>query len=275
MSEIEMNAGGTMEVVELKCLGIDPSYQRHLMQHHRRIAKDFDARACDPLKVGKRPDLSMWVIDGQQRREALLKMGYTHWRALVIESSGPEMEAHLFQIFGGGKGTVKPLNIYDVFRAQLKSNDLIAVAIQQTAEKYGFRFCTSNGKNSFYPNVRCVKQVYSLVKNNGVLPLDRAFQTSSKAWPEGNYSSSTMVILGLHNFWLYFPNADMERLVKMIGSSPAITYHQYGVEQIHLRNRMELRQIMLEKFVERYNKGLRNRLIVSEKITDLAIPSAE
>lgn len=271
-----MNAGGMLETVDLGLLQIDATYQRREMQHHKRIAKEFDARACDPLKVAHRKDGTLWIIDGQQRRKALQVLGYTHWRALVIESTGTQMEAHLFQVFGGGKNTVKALNVYDVFKAQLASHDPVAVAMQSVANKHGLEFITGGTRNTRYPYLSCIKHGYQLVKNHGTAPLDKALAVTQLAWPQAEYSTSTMIVVGLTLFWMYFPEADQKRLVDRSKGQPALYYHQLGQDGLRGAgsNKGQFKKIMLELFVEKYNKGLRNRLQIADRLADMTIPEA-
>ncbi len=259
----EIFAGGHVEIVDLESLQIDETYQRKLMMHHTKIVREFDARACDPLKVGRRSDGTLWVIDGQQRRAALLKKGYKQWRAIVIASSGSQMEAFLFQIFGGGRGTVKAINMFDMFRAQLSAKDPIACSIRDTCVKNGFKVASVKS-NSRYPYVKCLSQVYALVRVNGIDVLDESLKIIAESWPEHEYSTSAFVVLGMAQFLLYFPEADKERLVKMMQGTSLLHIHQSCLQMVNLRRGGYAPRFVAEYVMGKYNKGKKHRLTMPE-----------
>lgn len=118
---------GKIEVVELSQLNIDNSYQRPLKKHHRKIANEFNPSAAGILHVGRRADNTLWLIDGQQRRAAMEKVGITKWKALVIHSSGQVYEATIFKMLNG-RDTRAGLNPVELFRACVTAQDPIAEA---------------------------------------------------------------------------------------------------------------------------------------------------
>ncbi len=265
MSKEIMESSGSLEVVDLGKLQIDETYQRSLLAHHKRMVKQFDPHACEPLTVGRRQDKSLWVIDGQQRRETLMKLGYSKWRALVIDSTGPAFEAHLFQVLGGGLGTVKPLNTYDVYKAQLASGDEIALKMKFVAEKYGFKMADYKGTR--YPHISGVKGIYFHVKTYGTEFLDKALRTIQRSWPEDPNSCYYPIIMGIVTFYKTFPTSDEDRLVqklqKMVPLTPVQMVKSGGGAWTQASGHM----IVTNEIVARYNKQLadKNKLkLVSE-----------
>ena len=85
-----------LRIVAVADLQVDPSYQRCVKPNHKKIARDFDPNALGVPLVGQREDHSLWIVDGQQRVEALKLLGKVNVRVEVFASKGPEHEAHVF-----------------------------------------------------------------------------------------------------------------------------------------------------------------------------------
>jgi len=269
MTKQIMESSGVLETVELAKLNIDQSYQRPLMGHVRKMVKDFDPRACEPLTVGRRADKSLWVIDGQQRREALMKLGFAHWRALVLESTGPAFEADLFQTLGGGKGTVKQLRTTDVFKAQVQSGDPVALAMKQTAKKWGFDFPVCAGRP--YPFIQGIKGVYRHVQSHGTKFLDLALETISRSWPSDPHSVGYAVVMGVIAFWRMFPASDKERLIRQLQKVNLLALTQAVKQSGGLSMQASGSMVVTRELVNRYNSKLapKNRLkIVMRSLGD-------
>jgi len=91
-------------IVELpiSSLDVDPSYQtRPRDRIVNQVANNFSEALLGTLKVSRRPDGSYWIIDGESRRQGLLRKGDKHrlLRCEVFETAGQRQEALLFAWF--------------------------------------------------------------------------------------------------------------------------------------------------------------------------------
>ncbi len=226
-----LQSAGTMMVVKLEDLNIDRDhYQRNLREHHKKIAKEFDPRACDPLKIGKRPDGSMWLIDGQQRRQALLKMGIMEWNAVVFHSDGPETEARIFAICGGGKGTVKKLSDHEVIRALLAAKDPLAITTNMAIELAGLKWRVNLGSDYVkWPYISMHKQMMVFSKRFGMDKVSRALKLLARTWPmDDNAVKAEVVwpvitIIGLHG-----DRIKEDRFAHVLSQVPALKIVQHA-----------------------------------------------
>lgn len=251
-----LKAAGTMRVVSLADLKIDPAYQREERAHAEKIAREFDSAACDPLLVAERADGSLWDVDGQQRRRALMSLGITHWMAKVVKSSGTEFEARLFSIKGGATGTVKNLLQYEVFKAQLAHKDPVALAVQRAVEGAGFKLSLSNHRG--WPWIGAFKMLQRNVKTQGEENLLKALQMIAKAWPGQNNSVSGHVIDGVCAV-VYRPETDLEWLVQVMSSVSVNLIYQAGVDNGAGTGTLSRRAKVFAAIATRYNKGLKAR----------------
>jgi hypothetical protein len=123
--------------LELKELRVSPEYQRKLnVARAKRLAKEWDWKAYSPIQVAHRPDGSLWVIDGQHTREALLINGVTRAPCLIRNSSGSSDEASGFVMRNTGR---RALNAMDRLRARLAAGDPQVVEMFAAVEALGLR----------------------------------------------------------------------------------------------------------------------------------------
>jgi hypothetical protein len=173
---------GKIEVVELASLQVDESYQRPLKSYHKKISIDFNPAAAGVLHVGRRPDSSLWIIDGQQRREAMMLRGITKWKALVVHSSGTQYEAMIFRLLNNSD-TRKALNPSEIFRAALVAQDPVAQAAMRAVESAGLRLKLHKGGSRGFPELPCVRVIYAHTRDKGEEVVYRALKLMVDTWP--------------------------------------------------------------------------------------------
>src|SRR5262249_39485041 len=87
----------------LEMLKSDPTYQRDVKRGHKKIVADFNETALGVPLVGEREKGTLWIVDGLQRITALRKLNWTHVKAEVFASKGPEHEAEIYRIINGNR----------------------------------------------------------------------------------------------------------------------------------------------------------------------------
>lgn len=121
-----------LEIASLQC---DQNYQRGLVQSHiAKIVSTFEPRVLTPPVVTRRPDGSFWIVDGQQRVEALRRLGYTHVWCQVIEVMTTADEARLFVQVNSG---AKKLTAQELYKACVFRGTNVATAIEDTLNSHG------------------------------------------------------------------------------------------------------------------------------------------
>jgi hypothetical protein len=246
-----LRSAGRLITVSLDSLNLDANYQRPLKSHHKRIARNFDARAAQPLLVGERPDKSLWLIDGQQRRAALAINGISAWPARVIPSAGPEAEARVYAIINGGDRTVRQLSPMELFTAQVVSGDPVAIAALEAVRAGGLDLHRSVRK---WPNLTCAKTVYQVAALMGPPVVRHVCEVISRSWPESDDALAGPIFHGLA-ILLARSGVDVERLVARLKATQPLTITQESRRYITGGNSRAT--AAYEAIALRYNKGLK------------------
>ena len=116
----------SIEWVHLRELAIDDSYQRSIETKASErligaIARAWDWDLLEVLKVSKRPDDRLFVIDGQHRKAAAALRGdIAQLPCVVKRCTGPGEEARLFIAANRGRRQMSRL---DDFRAAVGAGD--------------------------------------------------------------------------------------------------------------------------------------------------------
>lgn len=125
---VDTDGAGTIAVLALADLKVDPVYQRDLTaQFVERLAENWDIVTAGTIVVSRRPGGDLYIVDGQHRAAAAVRAGETHILAQVVNEPSAEEEARLRL-----KGNVKRTDrVFEVFRARLAANDETALAIER------------------------------------------------------------------------------------------------------------------------------------------------
>ncbi len=243
---------GKIENVDLDKLQVDASYQRGVKPHHRKIAADFNPAAAGILHVGRRHDGSLWLIDGQQRREAMLKANLKTWKAIVIQSDGPRYEAIIFKLLNG-RDTRKGLNPVELFKACLVANDPVALAVVRAVEAAGLRLKTDRGGSRGWPELACCGGLYRECQRYGEESVARALKDMATAWPGmDDVMSLTLPISMCKLYGRLGSDIDSVRMARTLASVPP---RKILLESAtHIGNHLvECQQVLLRI----YNRGRR------------------
>lgn len=201
--------------VNLDELKTDPSYQRDVLESHKKIAKDFMPEALGVPLVAQRDDGDLMLVDGLQRVSALRGMGKSKVLAEVFASRGPEHEAEVFRRVNKNRTKLTPGQL---FKAMLTEGDKTAWEIKETVEQTGFtlKLGTHGGKNTktSYKEVSCVNTMLNVVKTCGTEGLKFALTAISRSWENDPLATYNYVVAGLA---LFHKNqeggVDLDRLV--------------------------------------------------------------
>lgn len=120
-------------------LNVDFSYQRRpRLPHVNKIAKDFDNLLFGVVTVSQRRDGSFWILDGQHRVAALLKLGKGAGSipCEVLTGLTHTQEAAIFYV---RNSATQPMSAADKFRGRLEAQDPVALELLEIVQASGFR----------------------------------------------------------------------------------------------------------------------------------------
>lgn len=114
---------------------IDPAFQRGKAKAHiQEIVEFFDPLGPKIFAANHRTDGTVSLIDGQQEREAMVALGFTHWFMDCTHGLSPEQESRVFKL----RNKQKPIGGNDMFRADIVSNEPDAQALLDLVRSEGF-----------------------------------------------------------------------------------------------------------------------------------------
>ena len=134
-------------VVAIEELNIDSRYQRNQIKATiNDISKNMEPRAFGAPLVSKRPDGTLWVIDGQQRIEALRARGDKTVRVFLVSVNTRAEEAALFGLVNTGR---RMPNAIERYRAAVVAGEYPDASVDKWLNLQGIRVGRgSHGKDS-------------------------------------------------------------------------------------------------------------------------------
>ena len=202
-------------------LVVPPEYQRPPRERIiRQIVAELDPDALQKLTVSRRSDGSDNLIDGQNRRIALQRIGYGQELApcLLYEGLTIQEEAALFGKLNGVRGNTSAL---EIFYSDLAAEKPEAVAVQKVCESAGVAIDFSRRRSGACTGaVSTLRRTYNRggrsLLYDSLVYVRRAYGTENRAY------SSKMIggmgtFLGRHG---KHPNFDPERLVDLLQRMP-------------------------------------------------------
>ena len=188
-------------------------YQRDLIELWVKVlSRTWCDALCGVLNVAMRPDGSFWIVDGQQRAEAMRILGIRKVQCRVIPVDGElATEAWLFRGFNKDRKSISAIHMY---RVSLACKLPEAIIVNDVADALGYAI-VGKGKNKGDGVIACPGKMLSLAKRdapvftkameaaagiyagvgcidnrilNGLFHLEKYFAEYS--WPEGTKQES-------------------------------------------------------------------------------------
>lgn len=133
---------GENVILNVDLLKVDHSYQRPADPYHiANMATNFDWKRLFRIAVNKRPDGSYFILDGQQRTEALKLMGGDcDIDCVLYHLNTVEEEAGLYYHLNWDR---KNTSAFDRWRARLALGDADVVRIQDDLDRYNLKLARS------------------------------------------------------------------------------------------------------------------------------------
>ncbi len=147
----ELNARMTIMLLKKTDIGIDDEYQRGDAEGNKKIVRAIASAwnwiLLGVLLIAKRPDGTLWAVDGGHRlRAADHRDDVMDLPCSVFESTGPEEEAKIFYLVNNMSTNV---GAYYTFRAKVKSGDQLAVQLDNMLHSHGYKASKSARDGDF------------------------------------------------------------------------------------------------------------------------------
>lgn len=210
----------SIEWVPIAELRIDPSYQRSIdtgasQKLIRQIAEQWDWDVLDILKVSRRPDDRLFLVDGQHRRAAAeLRGDIAQLPCVLKRCAGAEEEARLFMASNRGR---KRMSRIDDFRAALAAGDDDAVVIDRLIAAADLRIAGHEMASRVGPGELInVVGLRNQLRRHGEGPLGGALKLIGEAFPDEVLVAPSAMVGALIELLKGRPSLDPERLFETL-----------------------------------------------------------
>jgi hypothetical protein len=200
--------GNRVELIRLGDLQI-PSYQRGTMRSSVFVSKDFDPDLFEVITVSRRPNGSLWIIDGLQRVTGLrTKHGEAAAGMLIlariIEGATIEREVYLFIELNKRRVRV---SAYAIFHAELEAGEKSALALDNAIrsvrmwtglDEYDTGSVTAGERNSA-GKVGCIDWLkkHPMTWSDGPVIIQMAIEIAKRAYGSQQNVLHTAIVGGL------------------------------------------------------------------------------
>lgn len=170
---------------------IDMSYQTRIRKRiQEKIKNNLHVGMLQTLKISRRPDGSLWAMDGATRVLGLKDRGEMNRKlhCEVWDTPGQEIEAVLFYIFHD-KASYEPMKIET--RAQAQSVAGLDHGFVQAIEECGFSLQSGGGRGHFIRGVTHMQETWDLDHNGTAMR--KALFSIKDAWRDMHKITGYMV----------------------------------------------------------------------------------
>ena len=207
-------------------LRIDASYQRSLDASAsraliRKIAQFWNWDLCQPLVVSRRDGSEFYVIDGQHRLAAArLRPDIGQLPCVVVEYTSSADEAASFVHLNQQR---RPLNVLDVFKASVASEDPEAVAISDAIIAAGLCIAPHTNNQAWKPQmIGNISGIQKAWRERSPAATLSALKVIAKAWPDQGKRFAGSMFPGIvevcHRSSIVHDSHDLEILTRIVAS---------------------------------------------------------
>lgn len=232
-----IGAPPTLEWVAVEHLSIDPAYQRATDGPHSRkiifgMIKGWDWTLCQPLVVARRPDGSLFILDGQHRHIGAIQRGdIAYLPCVILSGCNQAQEANTFVALNTRR---QRLSQADIFNGMLAASDPDAVRMAAILDETGWRQVKSSNLEVQRPgSLICAPMLIKAVKSNGEAPVRNALTALREAYPDSPVTNTAALIKAL--VLIYRDNdlagIDPDLFIETLGTVLPTDWPDYGREQ--------------------------------------------
>src|SRR6188768_1794001 len=176
-------------------LKIDRDYQRPIDNKHvLRILRDFSKLDIGVLTVSWRETGDFYVLDGQHRREALLRMGLGDRPVPCLVYVGLSIgeEAEIFS----AQAKSKRIHPVDLFKARCFAGDSVALGIKAITDEFGYSI-ENQGRPDCIQGPATLERIYRI---DGAERLYETLSIVSRIYTDDRHSVPVAIIGGVNAF---------------------------------------------------------------------------
>lgn len=209
-------SGMGLEMIALEKLhvdrAVDGGYARSPSEDRlKKRRKDWDLRKVGTIEVSQRVDGTLWLIDGQHRREIALERGIDQLPALVHYGLTPEEEADLYL----GKADALPQQALSQFMARLRRGDREARAIKSAVESVGLKigadYRMAHSDDGTVIAIGRLERIHAIATGAG---MREVLMLAKDAWGLDHRAYQQAMLEAVFQFWAAFHTLyDRDRLV--------------------------------------------------------------
>jgi hypothetical protein len=194
--------GGNLESLSTSDLQIDYSYQRDLNEDRvQEIMDDFSEDAFGTPIVNRRPDGSLFLVDGQHRREAAIRLyGHRKIWCRVIQVPGAPEEAAIFYRVNAGHVRPGPSVL---FQGRITQGEAAALEIERIAAEEGMPLCL-RGKPESLDQLAIPSVLDQIYKKRGSEGLRNILKFVRETWGGQKKYASSAVVSGVARFFDHY-----------------------------------------------------------------------
>lgn len=255
-----------IRMVPVDDLLVDEAYQREMSGKKIKeiIKTGFNPLAAGTLIVNRRPDGSLFIIDGRHRREAAKRSGVAQILC-AIWSCSPANESVAFVLCNAVRQPPTPL---ELFKARLSSSESKAIEINSIVIELNLKLAFRSPGESmtgYRSSIHCISAVEKSYDKIGSDGLKKVLRTIRDLWSDDLNPFSSVPISGLTLFFQKYPEITTDILTQRLSDTALkslITKARQLVET--MRGRVTV--AFARTVIDHYNRGLKNRLLSSERL---------
>jgi hypothetical protein len=273
MKNVTNENGSNVEIIDLSLVNVDRTYQRTEKPYVHKIAKEgtFDQNAVGYPVVNRRPDKSLFVIDGQQRIKALKLRKVTHWPCRVTNLATVEEEAELFGRLNGSEKTSSQVSQRDKFKALLAAKNAHALACVEAVKAGGMLLVWARhpikeahlDNDIVWRQIEHTSFVMGYAQAYGYELVTRACRIISESWPKSPDARRWTVVGAVFRLISDHPEIDDDRAIRQFRLMPAVSVDQYAKKEAKTSS---VKASGATPFLLKlYNKGKRKKIGQEDK----------
>lgn len=246
------------KILPISAIHSDLGYQREINGKVREIISNFDPDRFDPIKVNKRSNGVYYVVDGQNRTQAVREIDGDNGMipAIVLHGNTAEREAELFEKQDDG---VKKLTVADKFKAAYFRGEEDAVNLKRATEAEGIE-CDYMKKGTRNGAIVCYVMANRILKTHGEVFYRRVLKNLVDAWDGDKVSLGANFIGGMAKFLETYPDIKDKEIVKSLKRYDCgVVNSQAKISQMGGVSRFA------REFLRLYNKG-RSKGMLEDRI---------
>ena len=228
----------SLEQIAVSRLNVEPTYQRNTDSDASRkiiagMVRQWDWTLCQPLTVARRADGSLWVLDGQHRRDGAIERGDIPFLPCTVSSSlDHKAEARTFVELNTRR---QKLTQGQIFHGMLAAGDPEAKRVQDLLDQTGWRVMRHTNTAAYKPgDLECAPMLARLIATRGEPHARFALTVLRAAWPDTPVRQSATMIKAIVELFDHVDDSRLtaRKLIDAIGAIEPVRWFTRGAAEM-------------------------------------------